>query len=378
MATSTSCTKIRDIRIDVVRRLLPKIGLESDFGTEAKPIEQGVLRVVTEGGVEGNCFIAEFWGRAETHFKPILEIIKPQVVGREVFERERLWNHLQFMSTRFKLTEQAWAPVDVALWDIAGKLANTPIFKLLGAERYEIPAYAGFPAVHGGPDGFVAEAREVLHRGFRAYKIHPGTLGTATAIAAVGAVRKAVGDQVALMFDPDCGYDFRRALEVGRALDGNEFYWYEDPVRHHDIDAMVELSRKLRTPLSMSDQSPSPLFDGAQYIRRQAVRSVRGSAYKLGITGLKKLCSLAEGFGLNCEIGTAGNPLLNAANLHVSLSVRNCDFYECLLPEESERFGLTGYIEPNQQGQIVAPDRPGLGFEIDWEWIEHHRVASLS
>ena len=369
--------KIKDVRIDVVRRVIPASGLVSDFGTEAKPIEQGVLRVITEDGTEGNCFIAEFWAQAETHFKPILEIIKPEIIGHDVFERERLWNRLQFLFTRFKLTERAWAPVDVALWDVAGKLADLPVFKLLGAERYEIPAYAGFPAIHDGPEGFVNEAQDVLHRGFRAYKIHPGSLTTATAIAVVGAVRESVGDNVALMFDPDCGYDFRRALEVGRALDDNAFYWYEDPVRHHDIDAMVELSRKLRTPLSMSDQGPNPLFDGAQYVRRQAVRSLRGSAYKLGITGLKKLCSLAEGFGLNCEIGTAGNPLLNAANLHVSLSVRNCDFYECLLPNESERFGLTSYIEPNRQGVITAPQRPGLGFEIDWEWIEHHRVASL-
>ena len=351
--------KIRDISIDVVRRQLPKIGLTSDFGTEAKPIEQGVLRVVTENDVEGNCFIAEFWGQAEAHLKPILEIIKPEIVGRDVFERERLWSRLQYLSTRFKLTERAWAPVDIALWDVAGKLANLPIFKLLGAERYEIPAYAGFPAVHDGRKVLLARRKRCSSGGFRAYKIHPGTVGTSTAIAVVGAVRKAVGDEVVLMFDPDCGYDYRRALEVGYALDDNGFYWYEDPVRHHDIDAMVELSRKLRTPLSMSDQSPSPLFDGAQYIRRQAVRSLRGSAYKLGITGLKKLCSLAEGFGLNCEIGTAGNPMLNAANLHVSLSVPNCDFYECLLPGESERFGLTHYIEPNQQGVVAAPDGPG-------------------
>ncbi len=370
--------KIKDIRIDVIRRQLPKTGLASDFGTEEKPIEQGVLRVITEDGTEGNCFIGEFWGRAEAHFAPILEVIKPEVVGRSVFERERLWNRLQFLFTRFKLTAGAWAPMDIALWDIAGKLANRPLFELLGAERYEVPAYGAFPAIHDGPEGFVAEAQDLLQRGFRAYKIHPGTLGPATAKAVASAVREAVGDEVMLMFDPDCGYDFRCALEVGRALDDSGYYWYEDPVRHHDIDAIVDLSRRLRTPLSMSDQGPSPLFDAAGYIRRQAVRSVRGSANRLGITGLKKLCSLAEGFGLNCEIGTAGNPLMNAANLHVMLAVRNCDFFECLLPEKSEQFGLTGYIEPNERGVIVAPDRPGLGFEIDWDWIEHHQVASLS
>ena len=154
-------------------------------------------------------------------------------------------------------------------------------------------------------------------------------------------MREAAGEDVSLMLDPNCGYDFRQALAVGLALDDNHFHWFEDPVRHHDIDSIAELSRRLRTPLSMTDQSPTQLFDSARYMRHQALRIVRGTALRLGITGLKKLCSAAESHGLNCEIGTAGNGLLNAANLHVMLSVNNCDFYEYLMPIERQHFGLT-------------------------------------
>ena len=134
----------------------------------------------------------------------------------------------------------------------------------------------------------------------------------------------------------------------------------------------------MRTPLSMTDQSPVQLFDSARYIRQHALRIVRGSTLRLGITGLKKLCSLAESYGLNCEIGTAGNGLLNAANLHVMLSVSNCDFYEYLMPFELQHFGLNTYPTPDKGGLMQAPDRPGLGFELDWDWLEHHKVASLS
>ena len=113
-------------------------------------------------------------------------------------------------------------------------------------------------------------------------------------------------------------------------------------------------------------------------IRHQSTRLVRGTAQKLGITGLKKLCSLSEGFGMNCEIGTAGNSLLNAANLHVIFSVANCDFFEYWMPQAAHQFGLINDIALNAQGLIDAPILPGLGYEIDWDWIDNHKVQTLS
>ena len=368
--------KVSDIRIDVIRRKLPALDLQT--GPEPpREIDQGVLRVFTDAGLEGNCFIGATWVAAEPHFRPILDVIRPELVGREPFEREWLWRCLQFLATRFRLSETSWAPVDVAPWDIAGKAAGLPVYKLLGAQRHEVPAYATYPAARD-TESFVTEAQETLARGFRAYKIHPAALPTRDVVTMVGAVRETVGDDVSLMLDPDCSYDFRRALEVGSALDDNRFHWFEDPVRHHDIDSIAELSRRLRTPLSMTDQSPVQLFDSARYIRQHALRIVRGTAIRLGITGLKKLCSLAESYDLNCEIGTAGNPLLNAANLHVMLSVSNCDFYEYLMPFELQHFGMTTYPTPDESGLMPAPSGPGLGFELDWDWLERHKVASLS
>ena len=112
-------------------------------------------------------------------------------------------------------------------------------------------------------------------------------------------------------------------------------------------------------------------------VRNQSSRLVRGTAQKLGITGLKKLCSLAEGFGMNCEIGIAGNSLLNAANLHVIFSVSNCDFFEYWMPQAAHQFGLVEDIKLNEKGVIEAPTLPGLGYRIDWEWIEAHKIETL-
>ena len=363
--------KVTDIQIDVIKHEVPAIGPQP-----AREVEHGLLRVLTDEDIEGHCFVGA-WIPAGPQFRPILDVIKPELVGREPFEREWLWRRMQFLATRFSLNETSWAPVDVALWDIAGKAAGLPVFKLLGAQRDEIPAYASYYFTHDRPEAYVDEGEGAVSSGFGAYKIHPGALDTRNAIKMIVAVRKALGDDIPLMLDPDCSYDFRRALSVGMALDENQFHWYEDPVRHHDLDAIAELSRRLSTPLSMTDQSTTQLFDSARYIRLQALRIVRGTALMLGITGLRKLCALAESFGLNCEIGTAGNGSLNAANLHVMLSVANCDFYEHLMPAEQQRFGMSSYPAPDAHGMMCAPENPGLGFELDWDWIKQHKVTTL-
>ena len=368
--------KIISLTIEVVRHDLPD-DAALDLGLTARHLDHGILRIVTDDGIEGNCFVGAFWERAEHQFRPILDVIKPELIGRAAMDREWLWTRCRYLATCLRLTPQAWAPVDVALWDLAGKAAGLPVYQLLGAQRRSVPAYVTYATKYDSPEGFVAEAEESVALGFRAYKIHPGALSADDVVAMAGLVRKAVGDDVDLMLDPNCGYDFRTALKVGFALDDAGFHWFEDPVPHLDGDAITELSRRLTTPLSMTDQAPDQFSTTAQFIRHNSVRLPRGSALHLGITGLRKLCSLAEGFGLNCELGLAGNALLNAANLHVMLSVSNCDYLEYLLPADVERFALTSYGTPDSSGNMFAPDVPGLRFELDEDWIAAHRIASL-
>ncbi|GIT69628.1 MAG: hypothetical protein Ct9H300mP27_07320 [Chloroflexota bacterium] len=172
---------------------------------------------------------------------------------------------------------------------------QSPIYKLLGSQKYCTEVYATYPPRHETAEGFVKEASKLMKSGFRSYKIHPGVMAPEDVIETVTEVRKLVGPSVNLMLDPNCGFKFRKALKVGRALDENNFYWYEDPVPHHDLDAIRELTRRLDVPLCMSDQNPLQFFNSANMIRHQSTRLVRGTAPKLGITGLKKLCSLSEG-----------------------------------------------------------------------------------
>ena len=136
--------KIADIKINVIKREIPDTGLDSDLGRFAGTVEQGLLRILTDGGIEGNCYIGGFRGGGRSLFGPILNVSKPELLGREPSEREWLWHLLQILSSRRGITNQTWAPVDVALWDITGKAAGLPIYKLLGTQRYETEVYGAY------------------------------------------------------------------------------------------------------------------------------------------------------------------------------------------------------------------------------------------
>ena len=369
--------KVAEIVIDVIRREVETTGLQSDLGRFGGTVEQGLLRVITGEGIEGNCFLGEFRRGGRDLFGHILEVIKPELIGTNPAERERLWHRLRMLEQRRGVPHTAWAPVDAALWDIAGKAAGAPVHALLGTHRLEIPVYGTYPPRHETTDGYVREAEEIKARGFTAYKIHPGVMGTRDVVRMVAAVRQAVGDDMTLMLDPNAGYDFRKALEIGRALDDNGFYWLEDPVPWNDFDAIVDLSRRLTTPLCMSDAAGFLLREAAHYVRLGAPRLLRGTARKLGITGLKKLCSLAEGFGQNCEIGTGGNSTLNAANLQVECAVANCAYHEWWMPAEAQQFGVAGDLTVNDRGALEVPSGPGLGLELDADWLRGHTIATL-
>ena len=113
-------------------------------------------------------------------------------------------------------------------------------------------------------------------------------------------------------------------------------------------------------------------------VRRQAAELIRGTARKMGITGRRKLCAMLEAFGLNCEIGMGGNALMNVANLRVMLSISNCAYYEYWMPLGIHEWGVTRFLRPNERGAMEAPGAPGLGLELDGDWITAHRVAVLT
>ncbi len=369
--------KIAEAKIDVIEFEVPRISVNDARGGMGGQLTAGVLRLITETGIQGNAHIGDRGGGGAKTIRSFQSAFEGRLVGMNIADREWLWHQLPNLSEHGASIYALWSHVDVAMWDAAGKGAELPVHEMLGTARRETEVYATYPPLNSTVEGYVAEAAELVERGFRAYKIHPGAMPTDQVIQMVTAVRREVGEEMRLMLDPNNGYNLSSALRIGRALDENNFHWFEDPVPWDDQQAIRKLSAELDTPLNMSDSGQFLFHEAARSLERGWPPTIRGTTRKIGITGLKKQCGMAEGFNVNCEVGTAGNSLMNAANLNVIMSVLNCDFYEYWSPLEAQQFGLTQEILVNDDCVLTAPDSPGLGFEINEDFVAHHHVSTI-
>ncbi|QQS11358.1 MAG: mandelate racemase [Rhodospirillales bacterium] len=335
----------------------------------------GLLRILTDAGVEGHAFLGSAMNPGSVDAKGLITHLKPVLMGRDPLERERLnqdiWRRQRSAGVR------NIGAVDVALWDLAGKVYGQPIHRLLGTYRTRFPAYAS-SAVLPSPEAYAEEAVRFRDAGWAAYKIHPPTRWRED-IKVCEAVRNAVGDDYTIMLDSTWSYDFPAAVRVGKAAEALGFYWYEDPLADQDIYNYVKLKQKLSIPV-MATEYPVTGYDGyAPWIMLQATDFLRGDvAVKGGITTLVKTAHLAEAFRMNYELHHGGNSLNNVANLHVIASIRNTEFFEVLLPDGAQKYGLAKDIVVGRDGMVEVPDGPGLGAEIDFALIERKKVAVLS
>jgi L-alanine-DL-glutamate epimerase-like enolase superfamily enzyme len=336
--------------------------------------ELGLLTLATDEGLEGHAFLGSAMRGAANDAESLIRYLKPIVLGQDPFERERLYHALYARNRHTTL--RAIGAVDVALWDLAGQAAGLPIHRLLGGYRDSVPAYAS-SSVLESPLAYGDEALEFKERGWRAYKIHPPTRWRED-IAVCEAVRKAVGDAYILMLDPTWSYQYDEALRVGRAIEGQGFYWYEDPLADDDIYNYVKLRAKLDVPIMATEYSPGGFQAYAPWLMLQATDYLRGDvAVKGGITALVKTAHLAEAFHMNYEVHHGGNSLNNVANLHVIMAIRNCEFFEVLLPDEAQKYGLVEDIAVDGEGLVHACNAPGLGAAIDFELIRRKQIAVL-
>ena len=334
----------------------------------------GLLRLVTDQGLEGHAFLGSAANAATTDGQGLISHLKPMVTGRDPMQREAivadLWKRQRVAGVR------AIGAVDVALWDLVGKAMGQPIHRLLGTFRDSVPAYAS-SAVLPSAAAYAEQAVEFKEHGWAAYKIHPPTRWRDD-IKVCEAVRRAVGDYT-IMLDSTWAYDFPAALRVGRAVEEMDYYWYEDPLADQDVYNYVKLKQHLSIPILATEYPVTGLDSYQPWIMLQATDYLRGDvAVKGGITTLVKAAHLAEAFRMNYEVHHGGNSLNNVANLHVIASIRNTEFFEVLLPDGAQKYGLEQDIVVGRDGMVHVPNGPGLGAAIDFALIERKKIAVLS
>jgi len=340
-----------------------------------------VLQVFTTQGIVG-----EFVGGSGTDYAQLTMWVD-YLIGRNPLQRELIYNDVK--RALRKQDRMSIGLVDIALWDIAGKLYNAPIWEMLGGWRKTLPAYAS--TYHGDENGgldspaaFADFAVQCKQMGYKAFKIHGwGNAPIEREVANVLEVRKRVGDDMDLMLDPACEYNtFADALKVGRACDEANFFWYEDPFKDGGISCFAQrkLRQLIKTPILMGEHVRT-LEPKVDMVVAEATDFLRvNPTYDLGITGAMKAAHAAEGFGLDVELHGCG-----PAHRHCMAAIRNTNYYELALvhPKIPSYWGpifVGGYsddlVAVDSDGCVPVPDGPGLGVAYNWDFINSHRVTS--
>ena len=365
--------KITNVKVDMFNWKTEawKTGVGTTFGDTR---QLGIVTVETDEGVSGNAFLGSSRMGADHFVKGMMEFIKPIVMGRNPQDIGAIWWEMWKMNR--SVSTYIIGAIDICLWDINGKIAGQPIHRLLGTCKESVPVY-GSTAYHETTEEYAEEAIRFKEMGWQAHKIHPHG-DPQMDIKISQAVREAVGPDMKLMLDSMWAYKYADALRVGRAIEELDFYWYEDPLVEEDIYNYVKLNQKLDIPIMSTEYAPGHFYGMTPWITQYATAILRSDvAVTGGITPLVRLCHMAEGFNMMCEIHHGGNSLNNVANLHVTMAVPNCEFYGFFPCTGANVYGLVTDIEFDENGMVHAPTEPGLGYEIDWDLVKREHTATV-
>lgn len=333
-----------------------------------------LVRVRTDEGLEG-------WGSGDLMlgFAGHEELF----IGKDPLRLERhhaVLSHIDFHYGR------CW-PLDLALWDLAGKIVGQPVWKMLGGRHDQVRAYASTGTLRD-PAQMADTAERLLAEGFPAMKIRFHRQDWRDDVAALAEVRRRVGDRLTLMVDCNQGWrmpwdvkapwTFKDALAVARELERLDIYWMEEPLHRSDIDGMRRLRDKTGVRIAGGEMTREPsafrdlLVAGAIDVLQPDAALVGG------ITGLRRVAYMAEQHGATFTPHTWTNGAGLIANLHLTAGIADAPFIEFPYdpPEWSldrRDFLLAEPLRPTNDGWLQLSEAPGLGYALDEDALKRTR-----
>jgi L-alanine-DL-glutamate epimerase-like enolase superfamily enzyme len=365
--------KILDVKCDVLR--IPGKVFKRRNGLPDQPEDKEalLLRIISDeerGGrrLEGFCI----WDRNGRVMSAVVDRhVRPLLLGQDPLNYTRIWYSLWDMERVEYFPKYIIGVVDMALWDLVGKILGSPVYRLAGGYRNEIPVYASTISFER-----VDEYRELvessLQKGYKAIKLH----GPGIAEQDVELCRKArewVGAGFPLMFDATGGYGYEEALRVGRELERLDYLWYEEPLRDSHHYLLRKMAQKLDIPLLVAESTAESFYDTANQILGSTGVMIHGDPFiKAGITGVIKQASLCEAFGMHYQLHHS-----ESYGLHAACAIRNTLYYEQIVPEDILHFDVEKeQVAVSPEGTMTCPERPGFGVELDWKKVEEYATIT--
>lgn len=308
----------------------------------------------------------------------LLPAVKAQLVGQDPFAVEQHAARLRYYAGG--AAYRGSAGVDIALWDLIGKAAGQPLYKLWGGFKDRVPAYASLVQL-STPEERARLARSLAEEGWKAVKLRLHHPAMKDDLRTVELVRAAVGERMEIMTDanqaqsggdwqPGVLWDFRRALESARELEKLGCYWLEEPLPRYAFDRLAELNRLVALPLAGGENNRG-VHEFLDMLRREVYDILQPEALVTeGISGLRKIGALAEAFGRRIVPHHGGGNLGTIAHLHLVACWRHAPYLELLHdpPVGDYRHGFGIFREPPRveaDGCVALPEGPGLGVEIE-------------
>ena len=342
-----------------------------------------LVRVRTDTGLEG---IGEADSSPEV-VKAIIDApfshniasgLRSILLGENPLEHERLWQKMLRRTMYFGRKGAgitAMAAIDMALWDLKGKVFSLPVHTLLGGKQHR--RMRGYASILFGRDGKETAdiARRWVAKGYTAVKFGWEPTGTSEAvdIDLVKGAREGLGD-AALLIDAGCVYDARTALRRAEAFIEFNPEWLDEPLRQDDIDGYVWLRGRSPVPIAAGEgecgrESFRPL------IERQALDVYQVDISRCGFTDAAYIRARVEEAGARLCNHCYTSPLTVAASLHWLSTCRDAFLFEDCVEDSPLRHELTLEKVQSQDGWIEVPDRPGLGVSLDEQFVKKYLVA---
>lgn len=313
-----------------------------------------------------------------------VEDIRRVLIGRDPRQIEKITSELYRDSywRNCAALQSAVSAVDMALWDIKGKLLGVPVYELLGGKvRDGVRMYAnGWFAGANTPEEFASAAKAAKEKGVTALKWDPfgkaylymdrGEL--ARSIETVEAVRASVGSEVDLLIEGHGRFDIETSVRVAQALKPFEPMFFEEPTPPDSIDALAEVRRKSPVPIAAGERLYAPVAF-RDFLEKGCADFIQPDVSHCGgISAIKKIASMAENYYVAVAPHNPSGPVANAATLQLAGCLTNFRILEIMMTDMSWRKRLTDERVIFADGTILIPDRPGLGLSLDREECGAH------
>ena len=335
-----------------------------------------IVRITDENGMIGVGSVCTFTEYGVD--RAVLESIRPlamNLLQQDNPSPQAFWHEMKMR--RPGVSNMAMGAIDGALWDLAARQHDLPLYQYLGGTnqgRSRLPAYASVPILDN-PDAYIALIDQLRGSGFSIFKFHYQSVAEPD-IALINAVSDAHGHDCQFMFDAENLYDEESARKVADVMADRGYIWLEAPFNDHDWASYRRLKDHARLPIIAAGNSVVDPAHLAQAIAADCWDAIRiDAATAGGITPSLEVFAQARNANLKVELQSWGSAISTSANLHLAFAHHNSSYVEIPVPRGDFTVPGTAQFDLTSDGYVMAPTAPGIGLELDWAVIETSAAA---